>query len=212
MPMLSLWSDMLDPWAYVATLRIHRARDRLRADDLEIDLRAWPAELAGGDPPDEHQVRSDVGALAQLESALFSQYAAPVWPRSCLPAHEAQKWALEIGQDVGEQFDMALRRAFFLHGHNLEEIADLAAVARLEGLDGDDLIAALESGKYRAAVQADVDAGHDAGVEGSPTVVLADGTLHHNPGIDVRRVRGLAIVASDHPSVYEEIVRVAAID
>ncbi len=210
--MLTLWSDLLDPWAYVVVLRLHRARDRLDATDLEFELRAWPAELTGQGPPPGAQVRSDVGALAQLESAAFSAYEGGAWPTSSLPTFEAQKWGFGIGQDIGERFDLALRRALFLHSHNLGRRADLLAVASTEGLDADDLAAALDDGRHRAAITADVAAAAADGVDDAPLVVLPDGTAHLNPGVTYRRVRGLAIIDGDHPSVYEEIVRVASID
>ncbi len=210
--MLTLWSDLLDPWAYVAVLRLHRTRDRLGAGDVDFELRAWPAELLGDGPPAESQVRADVGALAQLESAAFSSYDGPAWPQSCLPAFEAQKWAFALGQDVGERFDLALRRGLFLHSHNVGRRADLLEIATTEGLDADGLAAALDDGRHRADVKADLAAGQAAAVAESPLVVLPDGTAHVNPGLSYRRVRGLAIIEGDHPSVYEEIVRVAAID
>ncbi len=210
--MLTLWSDLLDPWAYVVVLRLHRARDRIGASDLDFELRAWPAELHGGTPVPGAQLRSDVGALAQLESAAFSAYTGGAWPTSSLPAFEAQKWAFELGQDVGERFDLALRRALFLHSHNIGRRAELLAIAATEGLDATGLAAALDDGRHRGAITADVAAASEAGVDDTPQVVLPDGTAHVNPGVTYRRVRGLAIVDSDHPSVYEEIVRVAAIE
>lgn len=210
--MLTIWSDLLDPWAYVAVLRLHRARDRLGATDLDFELRAWPAELTGDGPPSGSQVRSDVGALAQLESAAFSAYEGGAWPRSSVLAFEAQKWAFGLGQDLGERFDLALRRALFMHSHDLARRSDVLAVAATEGLDAADLAAALDDGRHRAAITADVATGVGEDLEGAPLVVLPDGAAHLNPGISYRRVRGLAIVDSDHPSVYEEIIRVAAID
>ncbi len=210
--MLTLWSDLLDPWAYVVVLRLHRARDRLGISELDFELRACPAELHSGEPARGSQVRSDVGALVQLESAAFSAYSGGAWPTSSLPAFEAQKWGFELGQDVGERFDLALRRALFLHSHNLGRRADLLAVAATEGLDADGLAAALDDGRHRAAITADVAAAREADVEDTPLLVLPDGAGHLNPGVTHRRVRGLAIIDSDHPSVYEEIVRVAAIE
>lgn len=210
--MLTVWSDLLDPWAYVTLLRLHRTRDRLDANDLDFELRAWPAELTDGEVAAADTVCGDVGALAQLESAAFSAYQGPGWPASSIPAFEAQKWAFGLGQDVGERFDMALRRALFMHSHNIGRRDDLLAVAATEGLDADDLAGALDDGRHRADVKADVAAGQAAGVAEAPLVVLPDGTAHANPGTSYRRVRGLAIVEADHPSVYEEIVRVASID
>ncbi len=212
MPALTIWSDLTCPWAYVAVLRLHRTRDRLGADEVEFDLRAFPLETTEGGAPGESQVRADVGTLVQLEGSGFSLYEGATWPASTILASEAQKWGFSVGQDIGERFDLALRRGFFLHSHDLGRREELLAVAKTEGLASDDLAAALDTGRFRAAVAADAAEAAASDIEGSPTVVLPDGAAHFNPGIAFTRVRGLAHLEADHPSVYEEIVRTAAMD
>ncbi len=212
MPVLTIWSDLTCPWAYVAALRLHRTRDRLGADEVDFDFRAYPLELTADGAPGEHQVRADMGALVQTEGGGFSSYDGTGWPATTVLAFEAQKWGFSIGQDIGERFDLALRRGFFLHSHNLGLRRELLAVAETEGLASADLAAALDDGRFRKAVATDAYEAIEADLEGSPTVVLSDGTAHYNPGITLTRVRGLAHIEGDHPSVYEEIIRNAAMD
>jgi len=210
--MITFWSDIHCPWAYVAIIRLHRMRDHLGANPLTFDLRSYPRELAGGEKINAEITQREVVALAQLEPTAFSALPGEAWPSTNLPAFEAQKWGFSLGQEIGEAFDLALRRAVFLHGHNLSVRSELLAVAETEGLMADQLGAALDDGRFRKAVTADLDDALAQGVEGSPQVVLPDGTTHHNPGITYRRERGIPIIVSDHPSVYEDLVQVATVE
>jgi predicted DsbA family dithiol-disulfide isomerase len=210
--MITIWSDIHCPWAYVALLRLHRMRDYLGADRLVFDLRSYPRELAGGEKIKAETTQLEVVALAQLEPTAFSALPDRAWPTSNLPAWEAQKWGFSMGQETGESFDLALRRAVFLHGHNLSVRSELLAVAETEGLVADQLGVALDDGRFRKAVSADLDDALSQAVVGSPHIVLPDGTAHHNPGITYRVERGIPIIISDHPSVYEELIQVGTVE
>ena len=212
MAVLRMWSDLRCPWAYVATVRLHRMRDHLSADEVIFEHRAYPLELTEEGLRPEHATRAEMAAAAQLESSVFSAYSNPTWPSSYLAAFEAQKWGYSMGQEIGERFDLALRRAFFLHGHNLSMRDELLAVAQIELLAEEPLAAALDDGRFRKAVMADYAEALGLGVEGSPQVFLADGGTHHNPGTTVRWERGLPIIVSDHPAVYEELIQMSAVD
>ena len=210
--MITIWSDIHCPWAYVALLRLHRMRDHLGADRLVFDLRSYPRELAGGETINAETTQLEVVALAQLEPTAFSALPGRAWPTSNIPAFEAQKWGFTMGQETGESFDLALRRAVFLHGHNLGARSELLAVAETEGLPADQLGAALDDGRFRKAVTADLDDALAQGVVGSPHIVLPDGTAHHNPGITYRLERDIPIILSDHPSVYEELIHFGTVE
>lgn len=212
MAVLRIWSDLRCPWAYVATVRLHRMRDHLSAEEVIFEHRAYPLELTDEGAPSEQATRAEMAVAAQLESSVFSAYDNPTWPSSYLAAFEAQKWGYSMGQDIGERFDFALRKAFFLHGHNLSMRNELLTVARIEQLSVDQLAGALDDGRFRKAVMADYAEAIDLGIEGSPQVFLSDGATHHNPGTTVRWERGLPIIESDHPSVYEELIQVSAVD
>ncbi len=209
--MITIWSDIHCPWAYVAILRLHRMRDHLGAD-LAFDHRSYSRELADGAEISAETAKREVVALAQLEPTAFSALQSEAWPTSNLAAFEAQKWGFSQGQDIGEAFDLALRRAVFLHGHNLGARSQLLAVAELEGLMADQLGAALDDGRFRKPVTADFDEARTHEITGSPEIVMADGTSHHNPGITYRTERGIPIIVSDHPSVYEELIQFGTVE
>jgi predicted DsbA family dithiol-disulfide isomerase len=187
-------------------------RDHLAADRLIFDLRSYPRELAGQEKMGVGVAQREVVALAQLEPAVFSALPDDAWPTSNMPALEAQKWGLSLGQEIGESFDLALRRAVFLHGHNLALRSELLAVAEMEGLPADRLGAALDDGRYRNTIAGDLAEAQAQGIDGSPVFVLPDGTSHFNPGMTHRVERGIPLIISDHPSVYEELVQVATVE
>jgi predicted DsbA family dithiol-disulfide isomerase len=186
-------------------------RDHLGADHLVFDLRSYPRELADGDDISAETTKREVVALAQLEPTAFSALTSEAWPTTNLAAFEAQKWGFSQGQEIGESFDLALRRAVFLHGHNLGVRSQLLAVAELEGLMADQLGAALDDGRFRKPVISDLNEAREQEIIGSPQIVMADGTSHHNPGITYRIERGIPVIVSDHPSVYEELVKFGSV-
>jgi predicted DsbA family dithiol-disulfide isomerase len=212
MAVLTIWSDLRCPWAYVAAIRLRRMRDHMNADEVLFDFRAYPFELTEDGVPAERDTRNEIAVAAQLEHAAFSAYSGATWPHSYLAAFEAQKWGYALGQDVGEGFDLALRRGFFLHGHDISLRRELLEIAENEQLPVERLSKALDEGTYRSAVIADAAEANRLELEGSPQIYLPDGATHHNPGTTLRWVRGLPIVESDHPSVYEELIQVSAVE
>jgi len=209
MAVITVWSDMLCPWGYVASLRLRRIRDQLGADSVSFDFRAWPLDITHR-PPDASRRRAEIVALAQHEPSAFTLYEGPV-PVSSVLASEAQKWGYSYGQEIGEHFDLAIRRAFFLHSRNLGIRSELLAVAHTEGLDDGALSSALDTGKFRAAIATDIEEGKGIPVGGSPTIILPDGTVLSNPGFEVTRLREIPIITADRPSVYEDLLQRAAL-
>ena len=212
MAVLRIWSDLRCPWAYIATIRLHRMRDHLSADEVTFDHRAYPLEFTEEGALPEQRAKAEMVAAAQLESSAFSAYDNPAWPTTFLPAFEAQKWGYAMGQDIGERFDLALRKAFFLHSHNLSMRDELLRVAETEQLSSDQLAAALDDGRFRSSVMDDFREALDLGIEGSPQVQIPDGAIHFNPGVTIRWERGIPLIEADHPSVYEELIQVSAVE
>lgn len=205
MAVITVWSDMLCPWGYVTGLNLRRARDQLNAESVSFDFRSWPLDITHR-PTTANRRRAEIVALAQHETSAFTLYEGPI-PVSSVLASEAQKWGYSYGQEIGEHFDIAIRRAFFLHSRNLGIQDELVAVAETEGLDGSALAAALDSGRFRPDIAADIQEGKEVPVGGSPTVLLPDGMILSNPGFDVQRLREIPIITATHPSVYEEVLR-----
>jgi predicted DsbA family dithiol-disulfide isomerase len=208
---ITIWADIGCPWSYVACLRLHRMRDHLEVPDVAFEFRARPLELSDEGPQTPSEVKAAVIALAQVEHTAFTAYKGERFPTTLLPASEAQKWGYSMGQEVGEGFDLALRRAMFLHSHDLSQRTHLLEVAGREGLDAASLAKSLDGGLFRAAVMEDHEASRSLATEGTPVVVLPDGTEHGNPGMTVEWIRGIPVITADHHSVYDDILRTAEI-
>ncbi len=208
MALIEVWSDLMCPWGYLAGIYLRRARDEYGTDHVELAFRMWPRDVAEDAPQVPSRLDAEMVAAAQHEPNAFSRYVAPTWPSSSLLASEAQRWGYSLGPEVGETLDLALRRALFLHGHDLSRITELVKIAHNEGLDGDHLAASLRSGRFRSDVERDISEGAQL-VKTTPTIVVA-GVAYENPGFDLDWVRGIPVVAAAHPGVYREIVESAA--
>jgi hypothetical protein len=81
-------------------------------------------------------------------------------------------------------------------------------------VDADALLDALTAGSGRRTVLEDWRRAGELGIPGSPTFVLPDGQMVHNPGTVVKWQgkpgAGFPQIVSDDPSVYEQIVRASA--
>ena len=207
---ITIWSDIGCPWSYIACLRLHRMRDHLDLADVEFDFRARPIELSETGPQPPSDTKAAAIALAQVEHTAFTAYQGERFPTTLLPAFEAQKWGYAMGQEIGEAFDLALRRAMFLHAHDLSQRSHLLEVVAREGLDAASLAKALDTGAFRTAVMEDHEAAASVATPGTPVVVLPDGIEHANPGMTVEWIRGIPVITGDHPGVYDDILRAAA--
>lgn len=205
MPVITVWSEIYCPFAYLMMSRLVEA---VESSDqrIEIQSRAWPLELKNEKPFPAETVAAEIPALAQYEPDAFARPSGD-WPTTFLPAFEAVKWAYSLGTSEGVALDLAVRRAFFRDGANVSYRHVLLDVAEVQGLDRDGLAGALDSGRFRAAVMNDYAEAEKIGVKGSPTVILPDGASMVNPGMKIDWVRGLPIIVADDRLVYTELVR-----
>ena len=191
--MLTVFSDLHCPWAYVFSIRLRRARKEVGRPP--VAWRCWPLELVNrrGTPWDS--LSQEIPVLAQLEPDHFAPPKRETWPSTLLPAMEALKVAGELGGPVAaDRFDEIARRAFFLDRRDLSIRPILADVAVAAGLDRDAFLDAFDGGGHRRAVVADWQEGRRRGVEGSPHAFLPDGTGIFNPGIGkVDWARGIPV-------------------
>jgi len=88
------------------------------------------------------------------------------------PAHEATLWAADLG--AADRMKRAIFPAYFVEGRNIGSPEVLAEIATAVDLDGADLRAALEEGRYAEAVSAQFAEARAIGVTAVPTFVIAD--------------------------------------
>ena len=180
--MLTVFSDLHCPWAYVFSIRLRRARAGV--GQPPVAWRCWPLELVNerGTPWDSLSL--EIPVLTQLEPDHFAPPRRETWPSTLLPAMEALKVVGELGgPQAADRFDEVARRAFFLDRRDLSIRPTLLDLAAGAGLDREAFQVAFDGGGHRRGVIADWQEGRRRGVEGSPHAFLPDGSAVFNPGI-----------------------------
>lgn len=214
-----VYGDITCPWAHLAVYRLHEARAKLDLGDRVLfDHRAFPLELFNKQPTPKNVLDAEVSVAGGLDpGAGWQMWQRPEseYPVTSLPALEAVQAAKEQGLRASEQLDRRLRVGFFGESRVIsliDEILDLAGDC--DGLDGEALGDALDSGRARSAVieQKEIATGDE--VRGSPHLFLPDGTDAHNPGIEMEwhgdHGEGFPIVNEDKPDIYLDLVERAA--
>lgn len=217
-----VWSDLSCPWATLALHRLRTARTRLGFDStLRLIHRAFPLELINARPTPKELLESEMAIIGAKDATLVMEgwSRAPYeWPGTVLVAMEAVQAAKAErvgGLRASEELDAALRYAFFAESRPIQLLTEVLDVARsCPAVDADALLDALTAGTGRRTVLEDWRRAGELEIPGSPTFVLPDGQLVHNPGTVVKWQgkpgAGFPQIVSDDPSVYEQIVRTAA--
>ena len=159
-------------------------------------------ELHPGIAPEGTPVPWDPATRAQRHSQFAEAAAAEgleVGERthwySSLAAHEAAEWATARG--AGDAFRWAVFRAYFVHNHNISSTDVLAGIAESLSLDVPDLRQALDEGRHRAEVAAQLELCQRIGVTAVPTFVAERHALVGAHPIE--NLRRLISTAAEHP-------------
>lgn len=186
---VDVWSDVACPWCYIGKRRFEEGTRRFLASEpstqVEVTYRSFelapdqPLEvtstvveyLAGrkGIPlPQVAQMLEHVTSVARAEGLAYDFDA--VQQTRTLKAHEL----LHLANAHGLQGPMKERllAAYFEQGRHVGRVDELALLAAEVGLDPDEVVAALESGRFAADVQADIDQARAYGISGVPFYVL----------------------------------------
>jgi predicted DsbA family dithiol-disulfide isomerase len=186
-----VYSDIGCPWAHVAVARLLAARSRLGLDDdVQIDHRAFPLELANERATPWSVLSAEVPVVASIEpDAQWQAWRAPPWewPVSTLLALEAVQAAKEQSLQTSEALDRALRVALFAQSRCITMRHVVLDVARATpAVDANALETTLDEGRFRKTVLQQWRTADAAGAKGSPHLFLPDGSDAHNPGIEMR--------------------------
>ena len=87
-------------------------------------------------------------------------------------AHEATEHARALG--AANAFHSVVFRQVYADGLDISQWSVLRDAAQEAGLDGQEMQRLVESGKYRAEVEAQVQRAYQIGVSGVPTYVIND--------------------------------------
>jgi hypothetical protein len=163
-----------------------------------VRTRFFPLELLRPGGPSRPLLEQEWWVAAiQEPAATFAPYPPDDWPETTLPAFDAAWAAFRQGGDVGMDYDLRVRRAFFAEGRNIgrrEVLLEIAAEAKLD-ISRFERDAAVPAA--REAVVGESRIGREQfHVRGTPTLTLADGTHLHLPiafpRIKAGRIVGIA--------------------
>ncbi len=150
---------------------------------VRVRERAFPLETYGSGPPDRKELEVEMWMAAiQEPEARFVPFRGDDWPTTTLPAFEAAWCAFQQGEQVGHDFDLRIRRAFYAEGRNIGRREVMLDLAREAGLDMGHFTRLFNSPEPRAAVLAEGRLGKEQyKVHGTPTVMLSDGAKLRHP-------------------------------
>jgi predicted DsbA family dithiol-disulfide isomerase len=168
-----VWSDFVCPWCYVGLAEVDRLRTKYA---ITVD---WQPFLLRPDTPPEGAPLPDYVKtyMKDPNNPLMQRVRAaglPFVERTRVPstrlAHEATEWArAEGGLDA---FHAAVLRAHWARGEDISAPAVLQACATEASLSGSALVAALESGKFKAQTEALLEEARAIGVTAVPTFLV----------------------------------------
>ena len=214
-----VFSDLTCPFAHVAVHRLFTARSRLGlVDRVRLDHHAFPIELLNSSPGTRHGSDSEIPAVGPLEpDAGWQIWQGPDYhyPSTVLLAFEAVQAVKAQSVRASEDFDRAVRRAFWAESLPIHLHHQLLAIAStVDEIDVDALDSALRDGTHRRAIFDDLDAVRSGAVRMSPHLFLPDGTDITNPGVGVHWqgdwAKGFPVIDEDDPSVYDDLLTRAA--
>lgn len=213
---ITIWSDIACPWATLLVWRLHARRAALGVE-VAFDHRCFPLELFNERPTPRAIVDAEIAALAPLApEAGWRPWSrdASAYPVTSLPALEAVQAAKAQGLDASDRLDLALRQALWRDARCVSLRHEVLAAAEAAGLDVAALARALDAGTARHRVVDDWRSAAEGAAEGSPYVVLPDGTAVLNPGVEQHwegpKPGGRPVVDRDDEAVLDDLLLKAA--
>ena len=182
-------SDVVCPWCVIGLSELETALSRL-TDVVAPDIHLQPFELNPDMPPEgegmaDHMMRKfgrrpdQMGGAREAIKARAADVGFTMAMRedgriyNSFDAHRLLHWAGLDGQG-GRQVALkhALFGAYFTDGLNIADHDILVAKAEIVGLDGVQAREVLESGRYRAEVQAAEQRWKMAGINSVPSIII----------------------------------------
>ncbi len=189
---VEIWSDVVCPWCYIGKRRFEAALDGFpHRDQVEVEWKAFeldptsesaPAGTVVG-PRDQatrlaEKYGTDVDSAQRMVDNVVAQAAADgleyrldrAVPANTVDAHQV----LHLGglRGIQDAVKERLMRAYFTEGEAVGDRDTLVRLAAEAGLDADEVRAALDEGRYVAAVRADETEAQALGIRGVPFFVV----------------------------------------
>jgi 2-hydroxychromene-2-carboxylate isomerase len=183
-----LYFDLASPYAYLAVERAGSvlAESPILEPVLVGAIFKWRGSGSWAHTPARDMRREEIEARA-------ARYGLPPmvwptsWPANALSAMRAATWAKELGRVAS--FAEAAYRAEFARGQDLADLAVLAACATEAGLDGDQLVAAIQRPDIKEGLRRATSAAWEAGVRGVPTLIVGGVVYYGDDQLDLAAQR-----------------------
>lgn len=153
---------------------------KLKAE-FAVDLEWRPFYLYWDTPPEgrdlpEHVKRARAGGseerLTEIARSYGLKFVSTKRIYNTRRAHEATEYARE--HDRASEFHRIVFRKVYAEGEDISTWAVLGSAAREAGLDAGEMQREVESGKYAAEVESQVEQAYQTGISGVPTYVIND--------------------------------------
>ena len=184
---IDIWSDIACPWCYIGKRHLESGIASLGDDAPEVDITYHSFELAPDTPVDFEGSEIDFlakhkGMPAERVQQMLEHVTGvaatagldydfdALQHTKTLKAHELLHFAKEQGLQL--ELTERLLRAYFTEGRHVGRIDELVELGAEVGLDADAAREALDSGRYAAAVQADIAQAQAYGINGVPFFVI----------------------------------------
>lgn len=172
---VTVWTDFLCPWCWIALPRI--AWIAQRAELLHLPLEIHP-EIPG-EGVDRAAVRRAGDGLADRLRALARDEGVALSFPSFVPntrrAHQAAEWVREREPGAFDDFHDGVFRAYWVDHHNIGEVDVLIGIATSAGVDADALPDALSEGAGAASVAAASERAGGHGAYATPSFLIERG-------------------------------------
>ena len=184
---IDIWSDIACPWCYIGKRNLEGGISSLGDDAPEVEITYHSFELAPDTPIDfegsevdflakhkglpaerVHEMLDHVTGVAA--NAGLDYRFDTLQHTKTLKAHELLHFAKEQGLQL--ELSERLFRAYFTEGRHVGRVDELITLGTEVGLDAGAAREALESGRYAAAVQADIAQARAYGINGVPFFVF----------------------------------------
>ena len=133
----------------------------------------WDTPLEGRDLPEhvkQARARGSEERLNQIAGSYGMKFESTKRIYNTRLAHEATEYAREHGK--ANEFHHVVFRKVYADGLDISQWEVLRSAAEEVGLDADEMQRDVESGKYTAEVEAQVQQAYQIGVSGVPTYVI----------------------------------------
>lgn len=185
---IDIVSDVMCPWCVVGFMGLSKALEAMQ-DKISADIHWQPFELNPGAPAEGQNMREHLMEkygiteeesvknrehIRQAGAALGFEFnfTDDMKMANTFNAHQLLHWAGE--QDLGKQtaLKLALFKAHFTEGKNVNDPQQLAELATEVGLDKDEALALIADQRFAMDVRSQQQQWQEAGVRSVPAVIL----------------------------------------